>query len=754
MALVNIPQQGDITAEDPTSRVSGGDVARSASFVAQGAEQLGAGLEDVAVPLAEQAGREDAQNASVTRDPSGQIQILTPQTSVILGKAGDEYEHAVLAGTVARGQLNTSTDLADMRAQHDGDPAAFKAAYASYRAASQAAYGPSAIGQTLLANADSLFDQNYHSLVDQKARVDVSNAKDDLLAQRQATITDLSQMASSGVTSGPVFEQKKAQLASLHDALEVNSLYQMPKAVVDNLRTEATNAISGDAIIGHVDAVAQSRGMIMAQKDAYDSIDKISGFSDADRAVAKRMVDARISFLTNQNSVAIQANSQKMQQARDVIAAGGTLPGPVWDDMRQSAKNTGDPAAVQQFNALEQVNRFHRAMPGLTPNQQAAQMGVGGAPSLEQVHGAIIGQESGGNPNAATSSTGAKGIGQIEPATFAQYANPGENINNPADNLAVSKRIIHDYYTRYNGDAARVAVAYFSGPANVAPVGSPTPYIRNSADPTGKTTSSYVADVTGRLAGGAPASVNGVPFTPQELAANPFLGSEALRQVASDQKMRSNLYANLLTQADAQIKNGNTPSPQVFAQIDQLGRTSTDPTIQQHYQEHLQTVAAAHVAQIASSMPQAEGQAFLDDYSRAQQGADLTHMQIASTANEIFKKSQDEFKNNPFQYAAKRGIAAPVPPLDFTQAPDAVAAALSARSAAASALSVQTGVPQSVVAPNETDAVKTGLAMGPPQASAAFLQSVGQLPPDQMQATLNTPEVKTAFSAWQSPAIR
>lgn len=122
----------------------------------------------------------------------------------------------------------------------------------------------------------------------------------------------------------------------------------------------------------------------------------------------------------------------------------------------------------------------------------------GAAPS-QTIAKAILTQESRNNPNAPTSVTGATGIGQIEPATFAAYAKPGENITNPHDNAAVANRIVQDYTTRYNGDAARVAVAYFSGPGNVAPAGSSTPWIQDRKDPTGKSTSSYVADVESRL---------------------------------------------------------------------------------------------------------------------------------------------------------------------------------------------------------------------------------------------------------------
>jgi Transglycosylase SLT domain len=119
--------------------------------------------------------------------------------------------------------------------------------------------------------------------------------------------------------------------------------------------------------------------------------------------------------------------------------------------------------------------------------------------SSSAIHSAIIKQESSGNPNIKPSIDGALGIGQIMPGTFKQYAKPGENINNPADNFAVSRRIVDTLSAKYNGDPARVAVAYFSGEGNVAPAGSPTPWKVDRADGNGKRTSSYVSDILKKL---------------------------------------------------------------------------------------------------------------------------------------------------------------------------------------------------------------------------------------------------------------
>lgn len=114
-----------------------------------------------------------------------------------------------------------------------------------------------------------------------------------------------------------------------------------------------------------------------------------------------------------------------------------------------------------------------------------------GIPSVDQLTDKFIQQESGGKGS---------NLGQIQPGTWAQYAHPGEQVSNPADNKAVTSRILQDYAKKYNGDLSRVAVAYFSGPGNVAPEGSPNPWMADNQDSSGKTVSSYVSDITGGMA--------------------------------------------------------------------------------------------------------------------------------------------------------------------------------------------------------------------------------------------------------------
>ena len=109
-------------------------------------------------------------------------------------------------------------------------------------------------------------------------------------------------------------------------------------------------------------------------------------------------------------------------------------------------------------------------------------------------------QESGNRSNIGPSVAGAVGPGQIMPATFASVARPGRKYQQSHGQAQVSGRLLDNYMQKY-GDPARAAVAYFSGEGNVAPPGSSVPWKRDIADQNGKTVSSYVSDVVGRMGG-------------------------------------------------------------------------------------------------------------------------------------------------------------------------------------------------------------------------------------------------------------
>ena len=151
------------------------------------------------------------------------------------------------------------------------------------------------------------------------------------------------------------------------------------------------------------------------------------------------------------------------------------------------------------------------------PGQQGAQSGA----TPTSVFKALVGTE-GSGPD-AVSPKGATGSAQIMEGTFNQYKLPGEKYGNEDDRVAAARRAVDDLWRKYPNDPARVAVGYFSGPDNVAPPGSPTPWIADKSDGT-TSTSGYVRNFTSKLgvgtkvagpgAGPTPAAAGGVPYGP------------------------------------------------------------------------------------------------------------------------------------------------------------------------------------------------------------------------------------------------
>lgn len=92
--------------------------------------------------------------------------------------------------------------------------------------------------------------------------------------------------------------------------------------------------------------------------------------------------------------------------------------------------------------------------------------------------------------------------GQITPATWERFkteglVHEGESYQDPVATRAVAARAIDKYSEQYQ-DPQRVAVAWFSGPGNVAPAGAPQAWLHDRTDGN-KTVSAYVQDISNRM---------------------------------------------------------------------------------------------------------------------------------------------------------------------------------------------------------------------------------------------------------------
>jgi hypothetical protein len=135
---------------------------------------------------------------------------------------------------------------------------------------------------------------------------------------------------------------------------------------------------------------------------------------------------------------------------------------------------------------------------------------------VDNLVGAITHVESGGNTD-ATSNQGARGSMQIMPATFKQYAKPGESYDNDADRRAAAIRKINDDYAHFDGDVSKTAAAYIGGRGAVRSDGT----IRDDvADGLGTTPAAYAKRVVSRI-GAAGAKFDPSTATPVDAKFDP-----------------------------------------------------------------------------------------------------------------------------------------------------------------------------------------------------------------------------------------
>jgi hypothetical protein len=310
----------------------------------------------------------------------------------------------------------------------------------------------------------------------------------------------------------------------------------------------------------------QGTGMQMDPKTGEVSFDTSNAQGVRAKAVYDEIQDKangaawknRLETLSNQN---VALAYQKFQDNRDRI------PG-----QAQAELTAYFTPKIRNFQARDISDQ---AMTKLDQDYGAAITDKNTPSTAGDIDHAIVSQESRGNPNSPDSVDGAVGRNQIIPATFARFAKPGEDMHNPADNDAVAQRYRDYLKQKFNNDPQRVAVAYFSGEGNVAPAGSPTAWVNDTKDGNGKSVSSYVSDVMGRMN-------KGVPPSPGE--EGPFPAGQNSYTTKADY-IRSN-WTNIIDNADAQARSLHPDDPTFADEARARVETRLKSSLQDEYKSY------------------------------------------------------------------------------------------------------------------------------------------------------------------------
>lgn len=127
----------------------------------------------------------------------------------------------------------------------------------------------------------------------------------------------------------------------------------------------------------------------------------------------------------------------------------------------------------------------------------------GASAPVQAIAKSVYMQESSGGRNTKTSNAGAVGGMQITPATFARFARPGDDINDPEANARVAVRYLKHLETKAGGDPQLIAVGYYGGEGAI-PKARAGVAVRDPRNPNAPDTLQYGREVAERagLAGG------------------------------------------------------------------------------------------------------------------------------------------------------------------------------------------------------------------------------------------------------------
>jgi hypothetical protein len=183
-----------VTTDAPVSKLSGADIAQPYQSLANGLDNLGQGIDAVAVKEAEKAGAK-----AVTRDADGNIQV---EKAPIFGAAGEAYTRAVKIGALAEADGAAQRADIELRTKYRDDPQGYLTAADAFRkkqiANMSAAAGPE-VGVALGRVIDRTTTQTYKGLLNEKERLDLQRADGAITAGINSASDDAIALARQGV---------------------------------------------------------------------------------------------------------------------------------------------------------------------------------------------------------------------------------------------------------------------------------------------------------------------------------------------------------------------------------------------------------------------------------------------------------------------------------------------------------------------------------------------------------------------------
>ncbi|MGO4668766.1 transglycosylase SLT domain-containing protein [Bosea sp. 2RAB26] len=770
----------------PTSTISADEIARPGIEMGQALRGVGKAFDAFAdkldlasVPEAQAAGL-----AAVGRDANGEPTL--EQRPFAISGADRAFNAAARQGFVSRWQTEAARGIQELAAKHPNDPAAFDAAAKTYIAG----LGKSAkeLRPLVLDEAQKLQQQHYLTIQNRAVALDRENARIAVTTQIEDNQNTLFALARKGGMSTPEVAEALARNRTLYEELGKNPAYGYPAARVKSEIERVQSQAIGESIVGEVDRTYDKRGKASAQKYLTDEIlnnEKLS-LSNSQRAAFYSSGLARLQYLDGETKAQVAAHRNVVSTIVTGLQSKVQIPDAQIDDALDTAQKLGDAESVLKLNAARSIASLRRGT-GLTDEQEvklfAGIGGVSGTPpasapagvdtiitNAAAKHGvsprfmAKVAQiESRFDPNAFNEGSKATGLFQFIPSTWRQYG-PGQNPRDPAANADAAARLTvanrnqlrasigrepteGELYLAHQQGAGGAASLLKEPNARAVDVVGERAVLGNGGtlDMTaGQFAMKWIRKFDGASAQVPAVTSPGAPFTPQQIAANPYLGSIWIHTQVADQKETIAAASRVADAISSGIDKGMLPDSQTFAAFlqmaeqfpDQLGRT----------RDQLVARARGHDdALIALGEPSTIGAQLVQDAMAKAQGAPILVQQRAEAMKEAFDRGAKALQERPWEEAARRGWAnGPLPGLDFSS-PAVLQAGLAARSDVATSITARTGQPQPVLSGADLSAVLGVWTNGLPGQREMVASQLASLPPEQFGLVMAETQMRDAL---------
>lgn len=474
----------------------------------------------------------------------------------------------------------------------------------------------------------------------------------------------LTEIANQELDQQDQFAYAQAKIAYLNKKTELESSLQNDQdwKTLPKRYTDAMGQVANDVSNSLGTPRLQEQFKAMAGLDIAEGKDRINKFSNGVRIDQGRADLSGLLKTVHDNALADPTNAPAYIESAHTAIAGARAQNFISAQEEQSQREAFTTDYAKGFAVLQPPDtriKLLNARLGISEATAPTTTSGGG-----DIKSALFGQESSYGANTKTSVTGARGPMQVEPATFKRFAKAGEKIDNPQDNIAVGNRYV-DYLSglpNVQGDPARIAVGYFSGEGNIAPLGVPQPYVSDKKDPTGKHTSAYVSDVLGRMGGGT--STAKLETAPQKTGTPidwiPVDEATVMREQAIRQR-HADLQLTLDTQNAVQKLQDRSAADDLMTRI-YAGKASTQDIIRSNLPAFGEN-SKNELLGVASRMAQGTTNpaAFNTLFQGIHSGKVTSDSELAAHAGvdlsfEDFKRLRDEMHADPAEKQLKTGL--------------------------------------------------------------------------------------------------